>query len=103
MACCSGRKTQKSLLAFMGNNSCIVFCRKPYCGLALMAKTILILMMAAALVAASYIFGVSRTKTEILTKKVEVIRYVERKKSEIYARPNADRNALLELMRKGKL
>lgn len=25
------------------------------------------------------------------------------KKSEIYARPNADRNALLELMRKGKL
>lgn len=47
--------------------------------------------------------GRSEAKIKIVEKQVEVIKYVERKKAEIQAKPNAGRSDLLELMRAGKL
>ena len=47
--------------------------------------------------------GRSKAKIQIIEKEVEVIRYVEKKKAEIHARPNAGRDDLLKLMRAGKL
>ena len=47
--------------------------------------------------------GRSEAKIQVVEKQVEVIRYVEKKKAEIHARPNAGRNDLLKLMRAGKL
>lgn len=68
-----------------------------------MAKTVSIIVLAAVLAVFSYLLGRSHAKTEIITEKVEVIKYVEKKKAAVYARPHAGRNALLELMRKGCL
>lgn len=51
----------------------------------------------------SYQLGRSHAKTEIITKQVEVVKYVEQKKSAVYSRPHAGRDTLLELMRRGKL
>lgn len=47
--------------------------------------------------------GRKEAKIQIIEKEVEVIRYVEKKRAEIQAKPNAGRNALLELMRAGRL
>ena len=47
--------------------------------------------------------GRSKAKIQIVEKQVEVIRYVEKKKAEIHARPNAGRDDLLMLMRAGRL
>ena len=43
------------------------------------------------------------SKVQIVEKQVEVIKYVERKKAEIQAKPNAGRSDLLELMRADRL
>ncbi len=50
-----------------------------------------------------YAVGSRNTKIEYVTKEVEVVKYVERKKAEIYAKPNAGRDGLLKLMRDNKL
>ena len=47
--------------------------------------------------------GRSEAKIQVIEKQVEVIRYVEKKKAEIHARPNAGRDDLLKLMRAGRL
>jgi hypothetical protein len=44
-----------------------------------------------------------RAQTKIVTKEIEVIKYVEHKKAQIYSRPNASRDTLLSLMRKDEL
>lgn len=66
-----------------------------------------VILMIAALCFAFYEVGQkvgrSEAKIQIVEKQVEVIRYVERKKAEIHARPNAGRDDLLKLMRAGKL
>ena len=65
------------------------------------------LVMVAALCFAFYEVGQrvgrSEVKIKIVEKQVEVIKYVERKKAEIQAKPNAGRSDLLELMRAGRL
>lgn len=50
-----------------------------------------------------YCVGSSDTKVEYVTKEIEVVRYVDKKKSDIYSKPNAGRDTLLELMRSNKL
>lgn len=50
-----------------------------------------------------YIYGKSQAHVEIIEKKVEVIKYVARKRAQIHAQPNADRAELLKLMRAGIL
>ena len=47
--------------------------------------------------------GRSEAKVQVIEKQVEVIRYVEKKKAEIHAKPNAGRDDLLKLMRAGRL
>lgn len=49
-----------------------------------------------------YQIGSTDKQVEYVTKQVEVIKYVSRERAEIQAKPNADRDALLELMRAGK-
>lgn len=51
----------------------------------------------------SYYLGNMRAQTKIVTKEIEVIKYVEHKKAQIYSRPNASRDTLLSLMRKDEL
>ena len=50
-----------------------------------------------------YSAGSTNQRVEYVTKEVEVVRYVDRKKSEIYSKPNASRDALLKLMHDNKL
>ena len=47
--------------------------------------------------------GKNKAKVQIVEKKIEVIKYAEKKKAQIYSRPNAGRADLLELMRQNKL
>lgn len=65
------------------------------------------LLMVAALCFAFYEVGEAsgrkEAKIRIIEKEVEVIKYVEKKRAEIQAKPNAGRDALLELMRTGCL
>lgn len=50
-----------------------------------------------------FLYGKSQAKTQIVEKQVEVIKYAARKRAEIQARPNANRDELLMLMRSGNL
>ena len=68
-----------------------------------MTKIILLIFVICALLCGAYYLGKSQAKTEVITRRVEVIKYVEKKKAAIYSRPNLDRSALLVLMREGKL
>ena len=68
-----------------------------------MQKIILILFAAALVCILFYKLGQGRCQVETLVKEKEVIRYVEKQKSDIYSRPNANRTELLELMRNNKL
>lgn len=63
----------------------------------------LILMGIFALCFLSYQLGSSQKEVKIITQKVEVIKYVEKKKAAIYSKPNASRSELLMLMRQGAL
>ena len=68
-----------------------------------MTKIIVIIVAVLVLIFGAYCLGRSHAKTEIITKRVEVIKYVEKKKAAIYSKPNLERTTLLELMREGKL
>lgn len=50
-----------------------------------------------------YKAGANNTRIEYVEKQVEVIKYVEKKKADIYSRRSATRPELLELMYNGKL
>ena len=50
-----------------------------------------------------YSAGSNKRQIEYVTKEVEVVRYVNNKKSDIYSKPNASRDALLKLMYDNKL
>ena len=50
-----------------------------------------------------YSAGSNKRQIEYVTKEVEVVRYVNKKKSDIYSKPNASRSALLKLMYDNKL
>lgn len=50
-----------------------------------------------------FLYGKSTVKTQIVEKQVEVIKYVAEKRAKIQARPNANRDELLKLMREGHL
>ena len=50
-----------------------------------------------------YLLGRSHAQTQSVTKQIEVIKYVEQKKSQIHSRPNASRDFLLKLMQNEQL
>lgn len=51
----------------------------------------------------AYLLGRSHSELKIVKEQVEVIKYVNKEKAEIYSKPNASRSELLKLMRIGKL
>lgn len=51
----------------------------------------------------SYQLGKANSKIQVIEKQVEVVKYVEKERSEIQARPHATRLELLERMRAGIL
>ena len=57
----------------------------------------------AALCLVCLLLGKSRAETKIVTKQIEVVKYVEKKKAEIYSAPNAQRDDLVRLFNTGKL
>ena len=65
-------------------------------------RLIIIVIMICALCFAFYEIGErtgrQQAKVQIMEKQVEVIRYVEKKRAEINARPNANRSDLLKIM-----
>lgn len=92
----------------MGNigcngNLCVAF----WLGVVVMKNTIICgiigLFMLASICFACYKMGKNQVKVEVITKEIEVIKYVERKKASIQARPNAARSDLLKLMHEGQL
>lgn len=50
-----------------------------------------------------YRSGANNARVEYVTKEIEVVRYVDKKKSDIYSRRSATRPELLELMYNNKL
>lgn len=72
-------------------------------GCFVVVRVIVCLSFVCVLVAFAYFLGRSHAKTKIITEQIEVIKYVEKKKSEIYGRPNVGRDNLLELMHKNQL
>ena len=68
-----------------------------------MSKIIFAVFGAALVCALFDRLGRSSCKIETLVREKEVIRYVERRKADIYSRPNASRAELLELMRRNEL
>ena len=53
--------------------------------------------------AGAYFLGRSHSELKIVKEQVEVIKYVEKKKANIYSRRSATRPELLELMYNNKL
>ena len=50
-----------------------------------------------------FLYGKSMAKTQVVEKQVEVVKYVAKKRAVIQAKPNANRDELLKLMRANNL
>lgn len=46
----------------------------------------------------AYMLGRSHSEVKIVKEQVEVVKYVEKARADIYSRPNANRDELLKLM-----
>lgn len=68
-----------------------------------MGKILIFILLFFSLLVGAYSLGRSHAKIKYIEKEIEVVRYVDKKKAEIQARPNASRNELLKLMRSGQL
>lgn len=64
-----------------------------------MSKILIFILLFFSLLIGAYFLGRSHAKIKYIEKEVEVVRYVDKKKAEIHARPNATRKELIELMR----
>ena len=51
----------------------------------------------------AYMLGRSHSEVKIIREQVEVVKYVEKARADIYSRPNANRDELLKLMRQNVL
>lgn len=67
-----------------------------------MKNAVVFILFISALLGA-YLLGRSHSELKIVKEQVEVIKYVNKEKAEIYSKPNASRSELLELMRNNKL
>ena len=50
-----------------------------------------------------YAVGSRDVKVKYITKEVEVVKYVDKKKAEIYSAPNAQRDDIIRLFKSGTL
>lgn len=72
----------------------------------MMKYALLGIILAAAIAGAyysGYAVGSRDVKIEYVVKEKEVIKYVEKKKAEIYSAPNAGRDLLLKRLHNGEL
>lgn len=69
----------------------------------ILAKWAALLILMAALCLVFFELGKSKAKVEIVTKEIEVIKYVEKRRAKIFSAPNADRNTLLRRMQNNVL
>ena len=51
----------------------------------------------------AYMLGRSHSEVKIIREQVEVVKYVEKARADIYSRPNVNRDELLKLMRQNVL
>lgn len=77
--------------------------KRGYTGDFALTKWIIILGCVLSLMYMSFLLGKSRAETKIIKEQVEVIKYVEKKKADIYSKPNSSRADLLRLFRSGEL
>lgn len=63
-----------------------------------MQKIIINILLVIALVVGAYFYGKKSAKNEVLIKEVERVVYVDKKTNDIYSKPNANFERLLELM-----
>lgn len=68
-----------------------------------MGKILIFILLFFSLLAGAYSLGRSHAELKVVKEKVEVIKYVEKERAAIQARPNAGRGDLLKLMRAGQL
>lgn len=61
------------------------------------------ILVLAGVYVSGYLAGKSNARIEYIEKQVEVVKYVEKAKSNIYSKPNAGRDDLLKLMHANKL
>ncbi len=67
-----------------------------------MKNAVVFILFISALLGA-YLLGRSHSELKIVKEQVEVIKYVNKEKAEIYSKPNASREQLLDLMKKNML
>lgn len=60
-----------------------------------------IILLIVALCTGFYFLGKSRAEIKIIKEQVEVVKYVDKQKAEIYSKPPASADAIFKLMRKG--
>ena len=61
------------------------------------------IIILALLLVFSYFLGQAHCQKKVVTKQVEVVKYVKAKEAKIMAQPHAVKSELLELMRRGQL
>lgn len=60
-----------------------------------------IALLIVALCTGFYYLGKSRAEIKIIKEQVQVIKYVDKQKAEIYSKPPADADTIFKLMRQG--
>ena len=68
-----------------------------------MMKNAVVVVLFIACLAGAYLLGRSHSEVKIIKEQVEVVKYVEKARADIYAKPNAGRDELLKLMRQNVL
>ena len=61
-------------------------------------KNAVVVVLFIACLTGAYLLGRSHSEVKIIKEQVEVVKYVEKKKTDIYSKPNANRDELLKLM-----
>lgn len=70
---------------------------------AVVVKYAILFVLFLSSLAGAYFLGRSHSELKIVKEQVEVIKYVEKKKADIYSKPNLDKSALVKLMYNNKL
>ncbi len=68
-----------------------------------MMKNAVVVVLFLSCLLGAYLLGRSHSELKIVKEQVEVVKYVEKKKADIYSKPNLGRDSLLKLMHDGKL
>lgn len=66
-------------------------------------KNAVVIVLFISCLAGAYFLGRSHSELKIVKEQVEVVKYVEKKKADIYSKPNASKKQLLDLMKSNVL